>query len=74
MKKKPRVTKEDNIGELVTKYPQVIEILLDYGLHCAMCPLSSADTIEHGAKLHGLETEEIKELVDRINEALKHGE
>lgn len=70
----PFVTKEMNLGEIIFKYPESAEILTDYGLHCVGCFASSFDTIEQGAKIHGLSDEEVQEMIDRINEMIEFGE
>ena len=63
-----------NLGELLMKYPETAEILLDYGLHCVGCIARSVDSLEAGAKIHGLEDDEIDEMVARINEVVEFGE
>lgn len=69
-----KITKESNIAKVIKDYPQVIEVLLDWGLHCVGCSASVVDTIEAGAKVHGLSDEEITELVERINEVIEYKE
>ena len=69
-----KISKDDNIKEVIQKHPQVIEVLLDYGLHCVGCPASGLDTIEAGAKTHGFEDSDIEEIVERVNEVLEHNE
>jgi len=69
-----KVKKEDNLAEVIFKYPKVAEVLLDYGLHCVGCAANSFDTIEMGAKLHGMSGTEIDEIVTRVNEVVEHGE
>lgn len=73
-KKKEKITKEHNLGELVFAYPATAEILMDWGLHCVGCGAMHYDTIEAGAKIHGLSDGEIDELVVRINEVLEFEE
>lgn len=74
-KQKPAsITKDTNIAELVFKYPVAAEVLLDYGLHCVGCGASGFDTIEMGAKIHGMTSSEIEELVARVNEVISYGE
>ncbi|HLD51417.1 hypothetical protein A3K34_00050 [candidate division WWE3 bacterium RIFOXYC1_FULL_40_10] len=73
-KKIDKITKDSNIAQLVFKYPAMEEVLMDYGLHCVGCFASSFDTIEQGAKVHGLSDEEIEEMIGRINEVLEFGE
>lgn len=74
LKSKAKITKDANINEVVWKYPVAAEVLLDYGLHCVGCFASEFDTIEMGAKLHGMEDSEIDEMVTRINEAIEFDE
>jgi hybrid cluster-associated redox disulfide protein len=73
-KEKIVITKNSNLGEIVYKYPEAAEILLDYGLHCVGCFASSFDTIEEGAKIHQFSDDEVEEMVTRINEAVNHKE
>ena len=69
-----KIVKEANLGEVVLKYPQLAEVLLDYGLHCVGCFANSFDTIEMGAKVHGMSDEEVDEMVGRLNEVVEAGE
>ncbi len=68
------ITKDINLGELIQKYPQTEEVLYDYGLHCVGCALSAFDTLEAGAKVHGLTNKEIDEMAARLNEVIKFKE
>lgn len=70
----PTITKDMNLADIVFRYPDVEEVLLDYGLHCSSCIAAGFDTIEVGAKVHQMEDEEIDEMVARMNEVLEHGE
>jgi hybrid cluster-associated redox disulfide protein len=72
--KEQLVSRESNLAEVVFKYPKTVEILLDYGLHCVGCAAMSYDTIEAGARIHGFNSEEIDELVVRINEVIEFDE
>ena len=65
-----KVTKETNLGELLENHPEIAEVLFDYNLHCVGCPISGYDTVENGAKAHGLTDKEIEELIQRINEVI----
>ncbi len=68
------VTKDTNLGELVFRYPDTAEVLLDYGLHCVGCFASTFDTIEAGCRIHGMSNEEIEEIVERLNEVINFKE
>ncbi len=52
-----KITKEILMNELIAAYPEVTEILMDYGLNCVGCHFSSQDTLETGLKIHGLDHE-----------------
>lgn len=68
------VTKEANLGEITGLYPISADVLLEYGLHCVGCIAAGYDTVELGAKMHGMSDEDIEEMIGRVNEAIFHGE
>lgn len=65
------LTKDANIAQVQKECPGAIEMLLDYGLNCANCFLNQFDTVEGGAKLHGMTEAEIDRMVEEINIVLK---
>ncbi len=69
-----KITKDSNLGEVVRLHPDLAETLLDYGLHCVGCFANEYDTIEMGAKIHGMTDEEVQEMVTRLNEVIETGE
>ena len=69
-----RVNKTDLISDVVEKYPKASEIMMDYGLHCAGCFLNQFETVEEGAKLHGMTDPEIETMLKDINTKLKKGQ
>ncbi len=48
-----------NISELVKQLPIAAEVLTQFGLGCSGCGVSKYETIDQGAKAHGLRTEPI---------------
>ncbi len=50
---------QSNIAELVRDLPIAAEVLGRFGLHCAGCGVNKYETIEAGAKAHGLRIEPI---------------
>ncbi|GAC1392740.1 MAG: Mrp/NBP35 family ATP-binding protein [Vulcanimicrobiaceae bacterium] len=48
-----------NISELVGSLPIAETVLTQFGLHCAGCGVNKYETIEQGAKAHGLRVEPI---------------
>ena len=67
------VTKEANLGDVVSLYPIAAEVLLEYGLHCVGCFAAGFDTIESGARLHGMSDAEIDEMIQRVNASIHFG-
>ncbi len=65
---KKRVTAEMNIMEAVEEFPIISEILMRYGLGCAGCIISSAETLYEGIAIHGLDPDIIIEEVNMILE------
>lgn len=66
-----QVTKDTNLGEVVHSYPQAAHIMLEYGLHCVGCHFNAYDSVEMGAKIHGMTDSEVEEMIDRINASIK---
>ncbi|MEW6610335.1 MAG: iron-sulfur cluster assembly scaffold protein [Patescibacteria group bacterium] len=61
------VTKEMNISDLVTRWPETRRVLSEYNLHCVTCYASPFDTLEAGAKVHGMSDEDIHRLIHDLN-------
>ena len=64
---KHKIDKNTNIAELIEQNPAMNEVLYEYGLYCGNCYAASYDTLEAGAMSHGLEEEEIAELIQELN-------
>lgn len=61
------VNKDMTIAEIMELKPFATDILLDWGLSCAMCSLGSVETFSEGAQAHGFSEDEISEIIDEIN-------
>lgn len=60
------------IGEIVSTYPESIEVLLASGMHCLGCPASQAESLEGACSVHGLEVTQVMEAVNqKIGESRK---
>ncbi|HIU86380.1 TPA: DUF1858 domain-containing protein [Candidatus Spyradomonas excrementavium] len=63
-----KVTKEMGIIEIVQNYPQALEVFAKYGLGCIGCAAARFENLEAGAKVHGVDPEqmvaEINALID----------
>ena len=62
-----KITKDMKIGQVISINPRAKVILEEFGLGCAHCELGSVETLEEGAKGHGLTEKEIQELVNQLN-------
>lgn len=65
------ITREMTIGDVVSKYPEVVETLLAEGVHCIGCGASYWETLEQGLAGHGKTDEEIDSAVEKLNAVLK---
>ena len=63
---KAKVTKDMTIQEVIKSYPEVLEVLLEYGVGCAGCALSEFESVEQGAELHGIDLEEFLEDLNYV--------
>ena len=64
----PRITGKMAIGDVVSKYPQTIEVFFEHGLHCVGCAVAQFENIEQGCQAHGIDS---KKLVDDLNKAVE---
>ncbi|PIP88081.1 disulfide oxidoreductase [Candidatus Beckwithbacteria bacterium CG22_combo_CG10-13_8_21_14_all_01_47_9] len=70
-KTKVKIGRKMNLAELVTLYPQLVNVLMeDYGLHCVSCFAAGFDTLEEGAKIHGYDDRDIEKMVVRLNKLI----
>ena len=65
-----KITKDTTIGEIVEKYPQVVDTLTSFGVHCVGCHVSPFESLEMGFKGHGLDDAKIAEAVTKLNEVI----
>lgn len=65
-----KINKKMSFAEILKKRPEAAEILMKKGMHCIGCPMSQMESLEEGAKAHGLNPDEI---VKEINERVKDG-
>ena len=58
------VTGETLVGEIVTKYPETVEILLSIGMHCLGCPASRSESLKDACAVHGIDPEGVIEAIN----------
>jgi len=60
------ITKQMKIEEVIRKYPETLSVFAKYGFHCVGCAVASFESIEDGAKAHGIISEEIVEDLNKV--------
>src|SRR3990167_1345205 len=64
------ITKDMTIGDVVAKYPAVIEPLQEAGVHCVGCHVSYSESLEDGFKGHGMTNEDVDAVILKLNKAI----
>ena len=62
-----KINKNMTFEEVLKKYPQTAEVFLEAGMHCIGCIMASGETIEQGAKAHGID---VKKLLEKLNKSI----
>ena len=60
-----KFNKITQIGELLEVAPEKAEILLQVGMHCLGCPASQMETLEEACAVHGIDVEEVLEMLNK---------
>lgn len=63
-----KMTKKMSFAEIIQKHPEAVETLMNKGMHCIGCPMAQMESLEDGAKAHGLNA---NKLVKELNEKLE---
>ena len=63
-----KITKDMKMGEIIEKHPETKEVFLEFGLMCAMCCMANVETLEVGAKAHGID---VSKLLKALNDSIK---
>lgn len=62
------ITKDMKIDEILQKYPKTMEVFMKHGFHCLGCAAASFENIEDGAKVHGIDVDELIKELDKATE------
>lgn len=62
------ISKDMNIIEVVSKYPQAAQIFTNHGMGCFGCAAARFENIEQGAIAHGINVED---LMKDLNSAVE---
>lgn len=63
-----KVTKEMGIMDIVTSHPETLEIFAKYGMGCIGCAAAHFENLEAGAKVHGIDADEMVAAMNAIIE------
>jgi len=66
-----KITKNMTFSEAMQVSQMAGLIFLKHGLHCIGCHMADNETIEDGAKAHGLDDKQISDMIKEINERIK---
>ena len=64
----PVISKDMLIREIVSKYPETIEVFLNHNMHCIGCAVAHIETLAQGAEAHGID---IDKMVKDLNKAVE---
>lgn len=65
-----KINKDMTFGDLLKQYPDAAPVLGKYGLHCIGCHIAVIETIEQGARAHGLSDEQLDSMLSEMNSAV----
>ncbi|MBR3697307.1 MAG: DUF1858 domain-containing protein [Clostridia bacterium] len=64
-----KIEKTSKIGDILELYPEKANILLEAGMHCLSCPAALVETLEEACEVHGIDVDEIVEMLNKDNSA-----
>jgi len=59
------------MSEIIQIYPETVEVMMEYGLHCVGCHFNVMDTVEQGCRIHGFSDEQIQLLIKDMNAVIR---
>lgn len=62
-----KITRDMKINDVLEKNPEAAQTLFEAGLSCIGCPLSMHETIEQGFSAHGMDDDDIDEIIKELN-------
>ncbi len=68
---KDKITADMSIEDVITKWPETVQVFVKHGLHCVGCAIAAFESIEMGAKAHGMD---LKKLMEDLNKVVNKKE
>ena len=63
-----KISKDMGIMEIVTQYPETLEVFAQYGMGCIGCAAAHFENLEAGAKVHGID---VDDMVNTMNDIIE---
>lgn len=60
------ITKDMTVGEILRVNPDLAPVLMNVGMHCIGCPSAQGESLEEAAMVHGLDINEIMDVIDQM--------
>ncbi len=60
------LTKDMGIMEVVSKYPETVEVFINSGMGCLGCAAAHFENIEQGAYAHGIDIDQLMEDLNAV--------
>ncbi len=67
-----KITKKMTLGDIISRYPETAEVMMKRGLHCVGCHVAAFETLEQGAKAHGMSDKDIESMLKEMNNLIKN--
>ena len=64
------IKKDMLIAEIVEKHPELVDYIMDMGVHCIGCGAAMFETLEEGFMGHGMRTAEIDKTIEELNKII----
>ena len=68
---KAKISKDMPLVDVVQNFPDAVPIMLSHGLHCVGCHVAAFETVEQGAKAHGMDDKQVEQLIKDMNDSIK---
>jgi len=63
-----KITKDMGIMDIVTNHPETLEVFAKYSMGCIGCAAARFENLEAGAKVHGIDPDEMVAAMNAILE------
>ena len=61
-----KITKDMMIADIIKVDENLIPVLLNAGMHCVGCPSSLGETLDEAAEVHGIDADELCDLLNEF--------